>query len=454
MPTTAMTLIAKQTISADGVLSVTISNIPQNFKDLVVRSSARFATASSGGWQDVLTTFNDTSTGYNETLIWGNGDSAGTGANTVQSPDKTNIAWAHFATTGTAPANTFSNAEFYISNYSSSSSFKTLSGVTITEKQATGPGSSINSKTAAVWENNAPITSITFSITSEGFARGSSFYVYGLSDSPSQINLNIPYALGGDIITNDGTYWYHGFLFSGAFKPLNNLNADVLVIAGGGAGSGTGGGGAGGFRTATSQILTPSSPVTATVGAGGPSSTTSGGDSSFGSFTATGGGKGRNNTNSTGSNGGSGGGGSDGGAGAAGNAGGYSPVEGYAGGASSNTNAGGGGGGAGAVGGAGNSGGVGGVGGVGTYTTLTNAMGAATSTGVLSGGNYYYAGGGGGGSNVGNTPGGTGGGGQGMNNGTIASYGRNGTGSGGGGLYSSGSSQGGSGLIIVRYPMV
>ena len=49
-------------------------------------------------------------------------------------------------------------------------------------------------------------------------------------------------------------------------------NVEYLVVAGGGGGGNdvAGGGGAGGFRTATGLAVTPGTPYTVTVGAGGP----------------------------------------------------------------------------------------------------------------------------------------------------------------------------------------
>jgi hypothetical protein len=70
-------------------------------------------------------------------------------------------------------------------------------------------------------------------------------------------------------------------------------------------------------------------------------------------------------------------------------------------------------------------------------------MGAATSTGQLSGGNYYYAGGGGGNSGLGGVGGG---GGQ----GNIGDSAHGAANTGGGGQGDSGI--GGSGIVIIKYP--
>lgn len=273
--------------------------------------------------------------------------------------------------------------------------------------------------------------------------------------------------------------------------PSTITNLDIMVIAGGGAGAagnpgnGGAGGGAGGYRLFTAQTLNIGTTYTCTVGAGAGATSTAtahganGNNSSFSgtAFTtinATAGGGGGSNAavNRTGNNGGSGGGGgatsANASPGGSGNAGGYSPVEGYAGGTGASDgaiyDAGGGGGGAGAVGATATSanGGTPGAGGIGATNSTLNAIGAATTTGQLSGGNYYYAGGGGaGGNNKAASAGGLGGGGAGGDGATTTttSAGRNATantGGGGGGANGSSSTTtggaGGSGIIVLRIP--
>ena len=246
--------------------------------------------------------------------------------------------------------------------------------------------------------------------------------------------------------------------FSLTVIPSNApATVEYLVVAGGGGGGGIGGGGgAGGYLTATSYSITPSTPITVTVGAGGAASTDSyavnggnGGASVFGTITSTGGGGGAAGSGGApviqAGSGGSGGGGAGvafggngtGGAGIAG--------QGYAGGTSTAYGRGGGGG-AGAAGTGGASGGPGGVG------LSSSISGAAT----------YYAGGGGGGNynttvNYAPGAGGTGGGGRGGLDGATATSGTPNTGGGGGAGAYNGSGYaypagaGGSGIVIIRY---
>ena len=237
----------------------------------------------------------------------------------------------------------------------------------------------------------------------------------------------------------NGSQWaYYG--------TLSATSVNYLVVAGGGGGGSQtasvtngGGGGAGGV-SASSVSVTPGTSYTITVGAGGAVDS-NGSNSSLGSLiVCIGGGKGGGiGANVAGGNGGSGGGGSAAGGGGAGGSG--TSGQGQSGGQGSNGGnyIGGGGGGANQAGASGSSTGNGGNG----YTyPLTG---------------YSVGGGGGGGGNSGNF--GTGGGGGGGNGGTnitnSAVAGTVNTGGGGGGSANNTNSAapGGSGIIIISYPI-
>jgi len=245
------------------------------------------------------------------------------------------------------------------------------------------------------------------------------------------------------------------------------LVVDYLVVAGGGGtrGDSPGGGGAGGLRTSYGSVtggggsaessitLSEATNYAITVGGGGAAAT-SGNDSVFYNITSVAGGRGggspggSGNVNYQGATGGSGGGGAGGLYNASGGSG--TTNQGYAGGTSGgvggSTYPGGGGGGAGAVGVSPSGGQPGGSGGIGISPGIINATNA-TSAGVgqVVGSDVYFAGGGGGTSGGTQGTGGTGGGGNGGSSGTA---GTPNTGGGGGGS----NVEGGSGVVILRYP--
>jgi hypothetical protein len=217
---------------------------------------------------------------------------------------------------------------------------------------------------------------------------------------------------------------------------------EVLVVAGGGGGSGNpannyrsaGGGGGGGVIYNSAYQLSSAAAVTVTVGSGGAGSQdtgTNGSNSVFGSLTAIGGGRGGSTTHGTtvdGANGGSGGGGGDyngnGGTGTAG--------QGFNGGNSRQSA----GIGAGASGGGG--GGAGGPGSdcINSYSTIS---GGPSITYSISGTSTSYAAGG---ASLSAAD---------TNNPAGASGGTN-TGTGGQGARYNVGGNGGSGIVIVRYP--
>lgn len=284
--------------------------------------------------------------------------------------------------------------------------------------------------------------------------------------------------ISGAAGTADATY-RRNFTTVGNFTftapPVSCTGRVILVGGGGGSASAHAGGGGGGGVVIGNYTFTPNQSISGSVGAGGSASGTSyggpgvnGGDSTFGIWTAKGGGGGDGtNSGSGGTGGGSGGGGgpSSGAAGSGHTAGGSSTQSGISNpGATYNL---------GHAGGFGNnvygshgSGGGGGAGGIGHYSNATGS-GSTHSKGNGDGGRGYYSpflnthwgGGGGGGGHNGNAwnGGGVGGAGGGGNGGPEGTYGVNGTDGLGGGAGGTGHSlgqgtAGGSGVctILIR----
>jgi hypothetical protein len=440
--------------------SITFANIPQTgYTDLKIVISSR-QTATNGGngyYYDV--TFNGTSANRSGRYLLNLDGSVSSSTYTL---------WG-LSNPSDFTANTFSNCELYIPNYTSSS-FKSASLDSTNENNATGIRQVL---ATGLWSDTAAINSITLTPGGGSFVQYSTFSLYGLA-ATGTTPVIAPKASGGSIY-NDGTYWYHAFRTSGTFTPQTSLSCEALVIASGGGGSygydnDGGGGGAGGLR-GFSQSLTGSTAYTISIGAGGAAggqgNNTSISGTGFTTFTSAGGGVGGGNplggSLANGGTGGSGGGGWAGNityAGAAGNTPSTSPSQGnnggssYASGVSNPDKAAGGGGGAGAVGtnGTYRQGGNGGIG-----SSAYSSWGAATNTGQLVSGSYYYAGGGGGGCDTAGTrsAGGSGGGGGGGGSTYPGTGGAAGTvntgGGGGGGGADQGGFAGGSGLVIIRY---
>jgi hypothetical protein len=449
--TANMVLLEKITVGAAGASSVTFSGIPQTgYTDLVLKASCR----------------SDQSNVARSWKVQPNGVDI-----TARNLDAENNPFVAFSgtsrnmnTNGTgSTANSFNNYNIYIPNYASTTTYKSLSVDGAVENNGTDANLKLF---AGLYSSNTAISSITCIINAGSFVQHSTFSLYGVADV-NTTPVTAPFATGGNIVANDGTYWYHAFLTSGTFTPAKAITCDYLVVAGGGGGGkglNAGAGGAGGLRstvTATggggaleSALSLTAQAYSVTVGAGGAGGVSNGNNGIVGSnsilstITSTGGGYGGGPNYGAGYNNG-GPGGSGGGGGLYNTLGGAaSPAgQGYAGGASVQDAGGvqaGGGGGAGAVGTTGlGTGPVLGTGGAGLQLT---AFSTATNTGASG----YYAGGGGGGANAGLASGGAGGGGAAGVAGTAN------TGGGGGGAGNSGgntSGAGGSGIVIIRYAM-
>ena len=442
-------LISAQTLTAN-TASVTFSNIPQNYTDLLLKISVR-TTNTQYGETIRIRPNNLTTNGSARVLRAFNGTSTSSYA-------YSNVLATNNSLGATATANTFASIDVYILNYTSSN-YKSFSGDAVSEDNASDGRLEL---TASLWSDSAAITSLVLDNDAGSpfsFTANSTFTLYGIGGSRAS----------GGTITADGNYTYHTFTSTGTFIALDRIRgAEALVIAGGGGGARRhgGGGGAGGVSHHNYQTFMPGSSYAVTVGAGGAGSTNSGGgigtiggNSSFGSIISNGGGPGIGTGTKSAGNGGSGGGSSDygtsatiGGSATQGNTGGAVGYGNNGGGGKdngANTLCAGGGGGAGAVGQTAPSTSQPGAGGDGLNTW--SAWATATSTGV----NGYYAGGGGGSSFNQETfgAGGLGGGGAGSSTST-ATAGTANTGSGGGGQGNDNANagSGGSGLVIIRYP--
>jgi hypothetical protein len=303
-------------------------------------------------------------------------------------------------------------------------------------------------------------TGLSFSNTGSSGAGGSGIVIirYPLS----QVNEEIIAASGGEtstIIEGGTIYAVHQFKQVGnnSFVVSNapaNAEVEYLVVAGGGGGS-FGAGGAGGYRSGNLSVA-PGSYATSVGfgGIGGDSlnvSGSSGSNSIFASITSAGGGGGGRAASggATGLAGGSGGGGGNNQSGGSGNTPSVSPSQGNSGGAGFTDNA--------SYGLGGGGGGANSAGGSVTSSSMTGGNGGAGVVSSITGLAVERAGGGGGGGHTtGNRSGGlaTGGGSSGSTIGNVLPATPN-TGGGGGGAGSASGvgGNGGSGIVIIRYPI-
>jgi hypothetical protein len=296
-----------------GTSSVTFNNLPQNYQALRIIVNGRGVSGS--GYSQLSARYNnDTSTLYSRIAMFGVG--SGTGSSN-KGANETGFYWGFM----TDPSSAIGLGVLEIDNYTSATANKTC----IARWGYGNSGANLTQITVGTYRSTNPITSITiFNAEPTALSTGTTINIYGFE-------AGTPKATGGNIVTTDGSYWYHTFTATGTFTPNQALtNVDFLVLAGGG-GAGeysaeqAGGGGAGGLRSSVSPTggggsaeaklsLSANTAYTMTVGAGGARGS-NGGDSSisgtgFTTITSLGGGKGGLRS-TAGGNGGSGGGGGD-----------------------------------------------------------------------------------------------------------------------------------------------
>ena len=173
--TIAMQPIYTQTVGSGGVASVTFNNIPQTFTDLKVVISGRVS--ASTGYLGFFP--NNNTSGIYSYIYIGMNPVAGTAYTGVTA----NSAYGFFAYNAAASnvANSFSNNEFYIPNYTGSN-YKSCILDGVSEDNAVGGNSSI-SPSAFLMNNTAPITSIVVkdTVTSSNLVQYTTISLYGIT---------------------------------------------------------------------------------------------------------------------------------------------------------------------------------------------------------------------------------------------------------------------------------
>jgi len=169
----ALQLLKIQAIEvASPVTSVTFSNIPQGYTDLILEINSRMSNASVLGYNTIR--FNaDSGNNYTWTYLDAN---IGGGPFSSSSSAYSSI----FINTpaATASANTFGNAGIYIPNYTGSN-YKSASIDGTSENFAAQAFVTI---VGGLWKNTAAITSITINdaINSASILSNSTFTLYGV----------------------------------------------------------------------------------------------------------------------------------------------------------------------------------------------------------------------------------------------------------------------------------
>lgn len=146
--------------------SYTFSSIPSTYTDLVLIIAA----AGTAGTDIAINYNGDTGTNYSETILWGNGTSAGS----IRETNTNRPLLDYYGGLSTTLGNT--NQIVNIMNYSNSTTYKTAI------YRANNAGSGVDAG-VALWRNTAAITSVTIKTTAGGanLAIGSTLTLYGIA---------------------------------------------------------------------------------------------------------------------------------------------------------------------------------------------------------------------------------------------------------------------------------
>ena len=142
--------------TAAGVGYLQFTNIPQNFKELVIEISGRTNATDTGNFTQVVLYVNSEpypATSHSFTQLEGNGSSAYSGRESG-----TFIRLGYF-TSANATSGSFANIRARIPNYTSSN-FKPVISESVTENNATGAESVKTSMIAGLYRGTAPVTSL------------------------------------------------------------------------------------------------------------------------------------------------------------------------------------------------------------------------------------------------------------------------------------------------------
>lgn len=171
-------VISSQTLGSN-TQTVTFSNISQAYTDLVIRASWR-TTNNSAGWNDVkIQINNNTNAEYIGRLRWGSNTNEYT-----QAEVSTYFVSRPYLSYTTGPNNNlYTNTEFYIQNYSSSSGYKTIHGADGVNDFTTAASSGVFCN-GYVYINTSAVTTLTMvqfgNPPSADIAAGSIITLYGI----------------------------------------------------------------------------------------------------------------------------------------------------------------------------------------------------------------------------------------------------------------------------------
>ena len=157
-------LIERVTVGSGGAASITFSDIPAGYSDLLVKVSARSTRADTQDWYVIK--FNTSSASFSGRNLY----------SVVGSGVFSNTNLQIFIPSANSTSSTFGNGAIYLPNYASSAN-KSFSVDSVTENNAT---SAIPYLLAGLWSNTSAINEIELDCINGNFVEFSSASLYGI----------------------------------------------------------------------------------------------------------------------------------------------------------------------------------------------------------------------------------------------------------------------------------
>lgn len=171
--------IFTQTVGSGGASSITFSNIPQTFTDLMLVMSARNTGSYDTTFAGISSINGDGGAHYSDTKLFGNGSSTSSNRSSSNSGNFGGLVTPG----GSATANTFGSATVYIPNYTGNN-YKSFIMESVPENNASTFSAYDGVELAAgLWSQTSAINSFSiFTNTSSSavFAQYSTFSLYGI----------------------------------------------------------------------------------------------------------------------------------------------------------------------------------------------------------------------------------------------------------------------------------
>lgn len=167
--------IASTSVPSGGASNIEFTSIPNTYTDLVIRWSLRSTEANNFTDQGFRVTFNNTTTGYSNRLLFGNQTSTGGASNTSVAA----LQWV-YGNAANSTADTFAIGEMYITNYAGSTA-KSIGADSMTENN--NSNDTVRAFMAGYWDNTSAITSIKLATATGTWVEHSSATLYGIKNT-------------------------------------------------------------------------------------------------------------------------------------------------------------------------------------------------------------------------------------------------------------------------------